>query len=230
MTESKICVVCKVEKPLTEFHKNGNKRFRDGLANDCKECSYKRTRKYVEANREKSKEYQRAYNNNRYANDPEFRNKKKTRVAKHRKTKDAEFAKNRELYEKHREYQTAASKKHYAENREAILAKSRTPEKKAQQRAAFLKKHYGLTVEQFEKLLARNHGRCWICDKDNAKGRSGKPVVDHCHDSKKVRGILCDWCNTMLGALGDTIQKLQESMARFVKYLEAAEKLDINDL
>lgn len=54
---------------------------------------------------------------------------------------------------------------------------------------------YGLTQEQFDKLLATQEGRCAICgDPFNRT-----PHVDHCHTTGRVRGLLCAPCNTGLG-------------------------------
>ena len=56
------------------------------------------------------------------------------------------------------------------------------------------KKKYGLTLEQLDKLIKANKGGCWICDRKNKR-----LVVDHDHQTGKVRGILCDLCNRHLG-------------------------------
>lgn len=67
-------------------------------------------------------------------------------------------------------------------------------------RAANLKNHlsrkYGLTVEQYEAMLKAQKYRCAICGGKNAKNRL---AVDHCHDTGKVRALLCDPCNQHLG-------------------------------
>jgi hypothetical protein len=64
-------------------------------------------------------------------------------------------------------------------------------------RKARLKK-FGLTEEDYQRILAEQGGVCAIC--------SGPPdtrwktlAVDHDHVTRKVRGLLCMVCNTMLG-------------------------------
>jgi hypothetical protein len=82
---------------------------------------------------------------------------------------------------------------------------------KAKTRAARLQKTYGLTVEEFESMVARQEGRCAIC-------KGVKPlVIDHCHKSDQVRALLCSKCNTALGLFCDDIELLQEA----ISYLEA---------
>lgn len=70
-----------------------------------------------------------------------------------------------------------------------------TPEQK---RKWQLKTRYGLTVEGVDALLAKQHGKCGICDVTLVKYH-----VDHCHQTRRVRGLLCHRCNLMIGGLDD---------------------------
>jgi hypothetical protein len=63
---------------------------------------------------------------------------------------------------------------------------------------------YRITVEKFLELLEEQGHSCPICDaelKPGMQSRNGpnKPVVDHCHDSQNVRGLLCHRCNLLIG-------------------------------
>lgn len=78
-----------------------------------------------------------------------------------------------------------------------------------------LKSKYGLTPEQFAALLAAQDFKCAICMTDDP-GSRGRFFVDHCHDTKEVRGLLCHQCNTALGLLKDNTA----SLARAIEYLE----------
>ena len=66
---------------------------------------------------------------------------------------------------------------------------------------------YGITLLQYKELYNKQGGLCAICHKpETAKHKSGclcKLSVDHCHITKKVRGLLCLKCNTRLGMLED---------------------------
>lgn len=66
--------------------------------------------------------------------------------------------------------------------------------------AKHIHRTYGLTVEEYERLLASQGGVCAIC----GGPQTGKNWhVDHDHATGKVRGILCSGCNTGLGAMRD---------------------------
>lgn len=63
-----------------------------------------------------------------------------------------------------------------------------------------LRQNYGITLEDFDQMLAAQNGRCAICQTTTPGGR-GAFNVDHCHDTGKVRDLLCMDCNTGLGKL-----------------------------
>lgn len=70
-----------------------------------------------------------------------------------------------------------------------------TPE---QQRDWSLRKNYGVTLEQFRAMVARQRGLCAICAKD-VTANSRTCHLDHDHKTGAVRGILCAGCNTAVG-------------------------------
>lgn len=57
-------------------------------------------------------------------------------------------------------------------------------------------KKYNLTVEQYNLMLLTQKNRCAICEINFSK--EIKPCVDHCHQTNKVRGLLCRKCNLSL--------------------------------
>lgn len=87
-------------------------------------------------------------------------------------------------------------------------------------RRALLKSLYGLTLEQFEGLLAEQGSRCAICHGTFVlEGRREKmaPVVDHCHKTGFVRGLLCVDCNFGLGRFADDRKRLRRAVAYLQK-------------
>jgi len=73
---------------------------------------------------------------------------------------------------------------------------------------------YGISLDDLEVMLKRQRGLCAICERRKPK------YVDHRHNGGKVRGVLCQPCNTALGAFFDS----PEIMQRAVTYVVAAIK------
>jgi len=80
-------------------------------------------------------------------------------------------------------------------------------------RRAYLKKRYGLTIEDYDALLAAHDGRCDIC---RIPLTGDERCLDHCHTSGAVRGWLCRGCNLVLGHAKDDPARLRAAAA----YLE----------
>lgn len=78
-----------------------------------------------------------------------------------------------------------------------------------QEKEANLRRLYGISIHDFNVLLADQDGRCAICCTPNPQ-RSWH--VDHCHDSGEIRGILCNLCNVGIGAFKENQDALE--MAR----------------
>lgn len=105
---------------------------------------------------------------------------------------------------------------HYrAANRERFLERSRETN---------LAVRFGLSVEDYNKILEGQGGVCAICGSKYANGRNSKSgknkffSVDHCHTTGKIRGLLCSSCNRGLGLLGDTEIDLEKAL----KYLRGS--------
>lgn len=75
-------------------------------------------------------------------------------------------------------------------------------ERKKLLRQKVRKLYYGITEEDFQQMLLDQNYKCAICNADSPGGR-GNWHVDHCHDTGKVRGLLCHCCNTGLGLFKD---------------------------
>jgi hypothetical protein len=87
--------------------------------------------------------------------------------------------------------------------------RSHTPGTKTQQEYR-LRAKYGLSVADFNRMVADQNGRCAICEtvpKQSQESPSGL-VVDHNHETGAVRGLLCPSCNVGIGFLGDSPARL----------------------
>lgn len=92
------------------------------------------------------------------------------------------------------------------------LSRLKTIKRKAIIRNQELKKAYGITTEDYNKMLYAQKGVCKICNTKSQKNLH----VDHCHKTGKVRGLLCGRCNMSLGAMKENIQFIKN----MIIYLE----------
>ena len=79
-----------------------------------------------------------------------------------------------------------------------------------------LKKTYGISIEDYENMLADQDGRCAICSLEEKHAPYGVLSVDHCHDSGDVRSLLCNPCNAGLGLFKEN----QDFLANAITYLK----------
>ncbi len=76
-------------------------------------------------------------------------------------------------------------------------------------------RYYGITLDEYNFLYKQQNGKCAICKNPEISVRK-QLSVDHDHNSKKVRGLLCSNCNHGIGCLKDDINILR----RAILYLE----------
>lgn len=79
-----------------------------------------------------------------------------------------------------------------------------------------LKNRFGIDIDKYNKLLEAQDYKCKICGihKDD-EGKS--LVVDHCHITGKIRGIICRKCNLGLGNFRDNLQFLENAKKYLVE-------------
>ena len=86
---------------------------------------------------------------------------------------------------------------------------------KKNQRNYYLKKNFGIDLEEYNKIFAEQKGKCRICGKHQTELKRAL-AVDHDHETEIVRGLLCGRCNLGLGYFKDNT----ELMKKAIKYLE----------
>jgi Recombination endonuclease VII len=78
-----------------------------------------------------------------------------------------------------------------------------------------LKRRFGISLEEFDDILSQQGGVCALCQ-GPPRGRWKRFVVDHDHQTGRIRALLCLWCNSALGFAQDSPELLR-SMAEYVK-------------
>ncbi len=75
----------------------------------------------------------------------------------------------------------------------------------------YARRKFKLSEEDYNTLINRSQGLCEVCNTPMTKR-----CIDHDHKTGKVRGVLCNNCNTSLGLLNDSV----ETLNKLIQYLE----------
>lgn len=80
---------------------------------------------------------------------------------------------------------------------------------------AYAKRVYGLSLDDIEEMNKAQNYMCALCDIhiSDLTGKKKKLCVDHDHVTGKVRGLLCESCNTVLGMAKDNTETLNRAVA-----------------
>src|SRR5215471_6051774 len=132
----------------------------------------------------------------RYAEDPVYR--------------ESLLAGNRARYDNRKDEINAKKRLRYASDpayRQRCLDRDKTKKRDQQ-----LRRDYGISLQDFDAILAHQGGACAICRERFTR----TPHVDHDHDTRVVRGLLCSQCNRGLGCFDDDVEIMESA----VEYLE----------
>jgi hypothetical protein len=113
---------------------------------------------------------------------------------------------------KRKEHIKIYQEKYYIKNKDRIIQYRQSEKGKEVELKAHLKKCYNLSLEKYVELKKVQNNKCAICNRTPKSGLT----VDHCHKTKRVRGLLCIACNTGLGKFKE--QKI--FLEKAIKYLE----------
>ena len=207
--QTKQCTHCMMERDISLFHKN--KYCTDGRRIVCKYC----------VSKERQERYKVAKNQ---PNQCPFNEMTCTKcnltkpIADFGDMPTATFGKKLRCRacERFRQRKQEETKRNCPYGRIKIHHKSRKTR---------LRKLYGMTIADYDIMLHSQNGLCAICGKpetakrhDKHNGEIRDMAVDHCHETGKVRGLLCCNCNQGIGKLGDNIQTLKNAIAYLEKH------------
>lgn len=65
---------------------------------------------------------------------------------------------------------------------------------------------YGLDLDGYDRLFVEQSGKCKICSREISL------VIDHCHVTGKVRGLLCNGCNLALAYFEEKPDRMQKAI------------------
>lgn len=68
--------------------------------------------------------------------------------------------------------------------------------------------YYNISSEEYAKLVHNQNNKCAIC------GLKPEPhlAIDHCHDTNKIRGLLCRKCNSAIGLFNDDVRIIENAL------------------
>lgn len=93
-------------------------------------------------------------------------------------------------------------------------AKEYYQENKDRMNVRRIERLYGLSPEEHQRMKDEQGNLCKLCNQPETgtnamNGKIQELCIDHCHDTGKVRGLLCRRCNHLIAALGDTEQSIE---------------------
>jgi hypothetical protein len=128
-----------------------------------------------------------------------------------RQNRPEHVSKTRKIYYlKTKDHQLSLRRKRYAESRAFRLRKKDRD----------LQKAYGITLDDYKVMQEQQKHLCAICFLKDSNKRTKGLCVDHCHDTKQVRGLLCTNCNQGLGKFFDNEELLRNAIAYLEQYKE----------
>ncbi len=160
-----------------------------------------------ERRKAKRKAYYEANKEAMNAKNKEYRDRKKEQINKQRKeyrqsNKEKIAERDKEYCSKNAEQTRLRSARWYSNNKD-------------RSKNTRLVRKYNITLDDYNKMLLEQDGKCWTCSIKIEDTKKKYLCVDHNHLTGQVRGLLCDPCNVALGLLKES----QEIIANLSKYL-----------
>ena len=99
---------------------------------------------------------------------------------------------------KNKEKRKLIAKRYQEKNKEALNLKR-------------ISKLYKITEEELNSLRLKQNNRCAICNSEDSNTKKQALDIDHCHETGRVRGLLCNTCNRAIGLLQDNSELVQKA-------------------
>lgn len=207
---TKKCQICKKEKQIAQFWRRSSA---GGIDAYCTDCRKERNRQW----REKRKTGETKPEKCPYRIICKSCKKLRNRTSFHNKI-DGKYGK--DYY---------CKKCRYKKEKESVKRTSRQNSTKNRflNWKCSIKLLYKLTPEEYFEVLKKQGGGCGICASQVNILNPKKMflAIDHCHKTGKIRGILCDRCNMLIGSVKDSTAILEKS----IEYLRMAAAYPLGD-
>jgi hypothetical protein len=183
----KLCKRCSTEKPEAEFPKDRSKA--DGLNAYCKACAKAHTKAMLMRPPRRTPPDGMKWCGMCKQDLPlgEFHKSTRTYDGLHKACKACAAANHDRWRRKNLGYVSQKQRERAAAHPGRMMEYAR-------------KHHYGMAPGTYDAMLKAQGGRCAICGTDDPSPRRHFSV-DHCHDTNKVRALLCGPCNAGIGSL-----------------------------
>lgn len=187
------------------------KRFPNG-EEYCHKCKLETAQRWKKANKEKIRASAAVY----YLRTKEVNSKKS--LEWRNKHREELRQKSRERYSREKEHCAAVNKAWRERNKERVTATAKAYREKNKDKiqAWYMRRRYGISIDDYMDILKKQGGKCAICGSKDFRGKL--PHIDHDHITGEVRGLLCLNCNAGIGNLKDN----SEIIRRALQYLGGA--------
>lgn len=173
--------------------------------------NYQKNKEKLKELREKNKEKKDEYNKQYYE-------KNKEKLKNHNKeyyvdNKDIIIENSSSNYYKNKKHYRQKNKEYCEKNRDSVRKKRIEwyNKNKSKVRDSKYKNKYGITIEEYNKLLLDQQDKCKICGV-HKNDLNINLVIDHSHVDGSIRGLLCGKCNSILGFANDDIKIFEKAI------------------
>lgn len=213
-TQLKKCCRCRQLLPATSEYFWKDNTHKDGFRSSCRECTNKPRESFIQKDRK------RCCRCDRYLPATEeffYKNKSKPDGFRHEcKDCDRQYIIDRkEIIQAQRKAFQVRHKERLSKERREKYKKDSSLQLKLKEINYTLK--YNISLEEVAEMMDEQKGCCAICKESLVNPEDKKSFkVDHDHNTGKVRGLLCNMCNLLLGHAYDNIETLKSA----ITYLE----------